>query len=142
MKSGMKQGCLISDVASVSDEALCIAILENSWDKWIHLYKTRNDTSDDENSQDKEDNEENSPLPSTKWTEDGRGAGAKKYFGWNRNGIDRFNAITALVREDRELPQRSKFEEDFKINNKYATIVQKKKNKTTEENHVEVYDDL
>ena len=136
MKTGMKQGRLISDIATVSDEALCIAILENSWDKWVHLYENKDDSSDNEN-----EDEENRSVPNSKWTYDGRGAGAKKYLGWNRDGIDRFNIITTLVKEDREKQMRSTFEHDFKNNNRYAKV-QKQKKKAMDLNPVQVYDDL
>jgi hypothetical protein len=93
---GMRMKTLLSDIATPSDEALALLLLENSHYRWNeeHDKKSRS------NEPVKEDD-----LPPPKYTNAGnkklQKGFTKKYGGWTGAGIDRYNELYGLVLQDR-----------------------------------------
>jgi hypothetical protein len=92
---GWKNKATITDLATPSDEALGLLLLENSENRWIQEFEMEQRGED----------ECDSALPKTKYTSNGdkkakRGF-TKKYGGWSNEGIDRFNELVGLVKLDR-----------------------------------------
>ena len=87
-KRGWKNNLDFSEIATPSDEALTLLLLENSMYRW---------TTDDE---------EKGPAP-PRYTSAGKNKEqkgvTKKYGGWTKGGIERFNDIVRKVREDRKV---------------------------------------
>jgi hypothetical protein len=83
----------VSQIATVSDEAFALLLLENSWEMWVAVATEQRD------------------VPSPKYSM--RGPGTKKYQGWTEEGIARFNELFDEVEEDRRI-DKGIFEEAFK----------------------------
>lgn len=76
---------IVSKIATISDEAFAILLLENSWNKWEdELAKRTKDPS---------------KLTPTKWTSSK--TQGKRYCGWHKEGILRFNELCNAVKNDR-----------------------------------------
>ena len=92
---GVKNKLDISQIATSSDEALALLLLENSELRWTVEYQQKASNSVNEEQ-----------LPKTKYTCCGQKKLQKgftrKYGGWKQEGIDRFNELTKLVRVDRK----------------------------------------
>jgi hypothetical protein len=97
---------LLSEVATESDESFLVLTMENNYDRWLAEYNL------DEN-----DGEGRKMLPDARYTNSGtskhsgRGS-SRRFHGWSREGYKRFNALHALIKEDRA--QRSAFEMELK----------------------------
>ena len=91
----------VSEMATVTDEAFRLLVLENSWDQWSYLLSKgrRSVNKDDTN------------VAMTKWMSNP--CAAKKYQGWDMAGIVRFNALCANVVESRKDDGGKKFEVAF-----------------------------
>ena len=93
---GFKQGLKISQIASPSDEALALLLLQNSEFRWMMEYQKR---SNGEMVKKKDD------LVATLYTTAGKNKDVKgftkKYGGWKEDGIKRFNELQHLVKQDR-----------------------------------------
>ena len=93
--NGWKNKAAITNLASPSDEALALLLLENSEARWI------------EESEAERRGEEvaESTLPKTRYTNNGEKRAkkgfTKKFGGWSNEGIDRFNNLVGLVKLDR-----------------------------------------
>ena len=107
----------ISRIASATDEAFALLVLENIWDSWgdvdpqDYLLKRRERVepkkqAPEGNSSQKKPRQKEIPG---KYTEKHRNA--KRYRGWSDEGIARFNQLVKMVREDRA--RRSEFEVNF-----------------------------
>ena len=94
----------VSQIATVSDEAFALLLLENSWKKWTAEGRNEED-GEDENSVDTEGNQ-------TRWTKNGRSA--VMYKGWSREGIERFNELYSIVMEDRKTERGKKVEAEYR----------------------------
>jgi hypothetical protein len=97
-KRQTSNGCRISDIATATNEALGLPLLENSEHKWTMEFERK------ENGTNQEEREREA-LGNTKYTSAGRNINkkgyTKRYMGWTQNGIDRFNAILEVVKKDR-----------------------------------------
>ena len=81
----------ISKYVEVSDEAFALLLVENSWDRWCQMY-----TEGDMTIQTK---------IHTKYTKTMKGFHKKtntpkKFGGWSREGLKRYNELYALVAKD------------------------------------------
>ena len=106
----------MSKVATVSDEAFALLILENSYELWDDL--AQHDGEAGYKSQLK-----------TLYTKNG--AGTKKYQGWAPEGITRFRALVEEVKKDRATPNGKMFEREQR--NQKAAKKGSKKNRQKEE---------
>ncbi len=80
----------VSKIATVTDEAFAILLLENSWEKWgDELEKNTKDPT---------------KLIPTKWTST-KNTG-KRYCGWKTDGMEHFNKLHKMVVKDRKMDQR------------------------------------
>jgi hypothetical protein len=108
-KKLLGQGCKLSEVATPSDEALTLLLIENSIHRWTREFEVREEKGDQH--QIKEDE-----LLPTKYTSAGynkRQKGlTKRYKGWTQAGIQRFNEILDQVKEDRRM-NGTEFDECF-----------------------------
>ena len=95
---------LLSEYASVSDEALAILIFENNFETWKDMAK-RNITKNS--------------VVNRKYTNGGSSAGNKassrQYQGWSSVGIKRFNELFDIIKQDRESSNAEDFEEAFRV---------------------------
>ena len=71
----------ISQIATVSDEAFALLLLENSWEAWKAVAGKQTSVP--------------CPIYSV------RGPGTKRFQGWTEKGIERFNELYDDVSEDR-----------------------------------------
>lgn len=85
----------VSDIATISDEAFAILLLENSWEKWTD--EVLKNTKDPEK------------LEMPKWTK--IPDSGKRYCGWRKEGILHFNELYKTVKQDR-LDDEKKQKED------------------------------
>lgn len=103
-KTLTRQGCSISNVATASDEAMALLLLENSSSRWNREFELK-----EERGEKVEIFEED--LPPTKYTSAGYNKQQKGFTkrnkGWKQAGIDRFNEILDAVTADRELNGKS-----------------------------------
>ena len=96
---GVKNKCKLSVIATPSDEALALLFLENSEYKWSMDFEKKKKGEE----VDVQDN--NVGTAPTKYTCAGQNKQQKgftrKYGGWKNEGIERFNEILKMVRQDR-----------------------------------------
>lgn len=85
-----KEVCLkeIIKIASATDEAWGLLLLENSWDLWKWMAECGEG-----------DKLPKNDRPSTKWTSCAGSAG--KYEGWGDEGVPRYNELVKAAKEDR-----------------------------------------
>ena len=105
-KSRFKQNCcdnLLSQYATISDEAFAILIFENNFDAWIDMGM-RKDTS--------------GTVVPRKYTNGGKSKGevasSQHNKGWSNEGLKRFNELFDRVKENRATPQAKVLEENFR----------------------------
>ena len=91
--------CVISDIFTVTDEALCILFLENNADDYVRVYE-----------EERKINRKESRLKYTK-VENVQ----KKFKGWDRKAIKRFNEIVMCVKRNRESSDSKKLEEEQRL---------------------------
>jgi len=87
----------VSELATPSDKAFTLLLLENTWDQW----STRDLTEyKDERKYNAVTGEWDKRKPVYgKWT---RGAGGeRRYGGWTEDGVNRFNELCVLVKQNR-----------------------------------------
>jgi hypothetical protein len=91
-ENGLHHGMKLSQIATVSDEAFALLLVENSETRWKRVFEA---------------NYGGGPIPSTKYTFKGSskvGTGCTiKYHGWSRDGLQQFNDLCAMVKQDRRL---------------------------------------
>ncbi len=115
----------ISKFVTISYEAFAILLLENSWEKWEDEVEKR--TKDPEK------------VAATKWTSS-KNQG-KRYCGWKKEGIKRFNELCNKVREDRIKDMKKPLEE--KVEHRYCKLKFKmieskeKKNKKNDDDQLD-----
>ena len=88
----------LSEIATPSDEALGLLLLENSEYKWLCDCETPGNSTNNK--------EESNNITKTKYTSAGKQKEQKKgftkrYGGWKNEGIQRFNKIMEMVKADR-----------------------------------------
>jgi hypothetical protein len=90
---GMKHGMKLTDIATVSDEAFALLLVDNSEARWLKCFETSLGAV--------------GKLPATKYTFKGqsriRTGCTVKFHGWNDDGLKQFNALSAMVKQDRRL---------------------------------------
>jgi len=96
-KRGIKNKLKMSTIASPSDEALTLLLLENSEYRWTTELERK--------MKGEEVNEDT--LHATKYTSAGQNKKqlkgfTRKYGGWLEEGIERFNELVEMVKADRE----------------------------------------
>jgi hypothetical protein len=95
----LKLNMKLSEIATPSDEALGLLLLENNEVKWLSELQNQEDKSAGE--------EREAPsITKPKYTSGGKAKGTRKgltrrYGGWKMDGIKRFNALLMMVKEDR-----------------------------------------
>jgi hypothetical protein len=90
----------ICEIATSSDEAFALLLLENARDRWSYQAA----------------NPEAETFPTTKYSNEGSSAGtAKMYAGWRSSGLHRFNDLQRLVKEDRTTCDCLEFEMHYLI---------------------------
>ena len=92
----------ISDIFTPSDEALCILLLENNAADYVIMSR--------------EQRKINRKEAKPKWTK--VESADKKFKGWDRRGIRRFNSIVHTIQKNRQLTVSQDMEEKLKV--KYA----------------------
>ena len=106
-KSGWKKRTPISSLATASDEAFALLLLENSEIRWLSEHEFSLQKKTDENGVVVQNAEEEENLPRTKYTSAGQNKQqkgfTKRYGGWTRGGIDRYNQLFDMVVEDRSM---------------------------------------
>ena len=115
---------VISKIATPTDEAFALLVLENIWDAWkdvdpqeyIMARSKRRREEDDDVEGECETNSDGTTKKAKrrkeipgKYTKEHRNA--KRYRGWGDDGHARFNQLVNLVREDRKV--RGSFEEEY-----------------------------
>ena len=90
---------VISDIFTVTDEALCILFLENNADDYVRVYQEKK----------KIDRKESRP----KYTKVDNVQ--KKFKGWDRKAIKRFNEIVMCVKRNRDSSESKKIEEELRL---------------------------
>jgi len=115
-RNGIKTGAAISKLATVSDEAFTLLILENSWDRWLwEVGKSKEEI---------KAAIEDGTIPQAKYTL-GKGQKARKNMGWSEDGMKRYQQIAKeIVKKDREQDKEditepgrngwSKFDKEFR----------------------------
>jgi hypothetical protein len=97
---------LVSEFVTKSDEAFALVTIENHYDRWSYMYAQKDKTDKDRT------------APYALYTNCGNTKGGngtnRKYDGWSREGLDRFNKLHQLVTEDRTRASRVKFEEGIR----------------------------
>ena len=115
---------VISKIATPTDEAFALLVLENIWDAWkdvdpqeyIMARSKRRREEDDDVEGECETNSDGTTKKAKrrkeipgKYTKEHRNA--KRYRGWGDDGHAHFNQLVNLVREDRKV--RGSFEEEY-----------------------------
>jgi hypothetical protein len=94
-KRRWKQNKKFSSIATASDEALALLLVENSEFKWMMEGQSGSTV------------EEAAKLATTKYTNAGKSKSSKgltkKNCGWKNEGIDRFNELYYMVMDDRKV---------------------------------------
>jgi hypothetical protein len=124
----------VSDIATPSDIAFILLVLENNWDYWVQ-YATSNSS---KKNNDQAKVQETLKCPKTKWTSGNLLFGQNS--GWTKEGILRFNELCQLEKANREAHKM--VEEEF-LNMKMAESNRlKHKKRRTQAESVQVYMDM
>lgn len=89
-RKATKNGTRLSSIATCSDEAMALFMLENSWDYWSYIANLGNEKLVDR-----------SVALDVKYTK-GHGNMARKYAGITNEGITRYNQLCQWVSHDRK----------------------------------------
>ena len=100
------------DLATVSNEAFALLVMENHWERWLDIYKKSNgDTHELKHKRKTKDKNDKGQYTSSilpKYTRSGiiyrnkRKSGDDSGKGWSAKGIERFNELFDMVMEDRK----------------------------------------
>ena len=89
----LRQGAKLSEIATESDEAMGLLVLENSWDRWKwELGKTKEQI---------KELEREKKAKQVKYTQGQQGS-ARKNGGWSIEGVHQFSALLKQFQKDRE----------------------------------------
>jgi len=127
----------VSEMATVSDEAFAYLLVENYWNKWSAL---------DLQTYQKESTFENGSVKKKKRTATfgkytQNAYGAKRFGGWTREGLIRFNVLYAEVKADRE-KNGIVVEQNFKMHCLSTSAIPKKVQKIYGRDVIAVCDDV
>lgn len=106
----MKRAGMVSTVATPSDEAMTLLMLENNWEYWSFQANKNDDDSDGDETRPQE---QQRPKPQGGKYTTGRRNQARNLCGWNDNGISRYNALFKMVKEDRDNDMSSNEKDGF-----------------------------
>jgi len=112
-------GKKVNEIATVSDKAFVLLVLENIWDDMMNLdiddyyhprkrtksnnaenNKTSTTAKSTADTMDNNDNRNGRIVVTGQWTSAWRGS--RRYGGWSPEGIDRFNRLVKIVKQDRD----------------------------------------
>ena len=92
-----------STLCTVSDEAFALLLLENSWERWVDIYRLQKGKVTPKRGQKRREFESDVP---TKYTKGGiiynKTVKNKDPKGWSAEGIERFNELYDKVKKDRK----------------------------------------
>jgi hypothetical protein len=109
----------IATLASVSDEALALFLLENSWDTWMDEYKIKMDKTNEEDSESADGDKEKKKKPRQAKYSSRRIKGEPVLVGgWTKVGGKRYVELFKLVGEAREKKEVDAFEEMYMLEKK------------------------
>jgi hypothetical protein len=94
----------ISKVATPSDEAFAILLMENSYDLWKATFNTKKH-------EPKHTGEGGANIPEAKYSKNG--GGTAKFKGWSNEGMNRFNEIRSEIITIRKSPAGQRFQEKY-----------------------------
>lgn len=100
---------LINQIATVTDEAFALLVLENNWESWTYLLDHFKAIEDAKTKEDKA--ALRADAPPAKYTSNPQAA--LKYQGWDNEGRARFNELCTLVKKNRNEDE-GEFHEWFK----------------------------
>jgi hypothetical protein len=136
---GLRMRTNISKIATPSDEALALLLLENSHYRWQMEFEQKEKLG---NGQEDGAQQGSADLPPPKYTSAGgkrnQKGFTKKYGGWNKSGIERFNELYDHVIADRRahatpfdqlfLETIEEAESDTMMNNNQDTTIARTRN--------------
>ena len=85
---------MVRDLATVTDEAFGLLVLENIWDAWMEVPV------EEYFAPKKRGEKRKREVRTGKYTKDSKRA--SKFKGWSKDGLKRMNQLIAMVKEDRE----------------------------------------
>ena len=94
----------VREIATPSDEAFCLVMLENNYERWMAVAKKQKRFNETINQSDDQPTEKKEELwPSPKYTKQ-KGKNGKAHEGWSKEGMDSYNnhyhSISKLRGED------------------------------------------
>lgn len=113
---------IISDIFTVSDEALCILLIENLSYDFIQTHETK-----------KEVNRKDSKPRYTKAIGQSEGNKLKPFKGWNHKGIKRYNKLIKTIIEHRKTDESMQLENELK--DRYALLCGQNDGSITNDNN-------
>jgi len=119
---------LLRQFVTPTDEALCLLLLENNWNRWKDIASGKKEE-----------------LASTKFTAEGKGSQALEFKGWSDAGYERFNELCRKVIADRDSSEGEEFEKAYLKLKRDAAEGKQKTNRmegTRIGSTVEILDDL
>ena len=84
-------------IATVTDEAFGMLLLENSWEKWVDMARRQSGTSEVD----------------SEYTNSGVGKNSRKFQGWDDQGLTRFNELRNQVQAERMDQSLVEFDDGF-----------------------------
>ena len=93
-----------NDLASTSDEAFGLLLLDNSWDRWKFLKGKDKQAIKEAN--------DRGELPRTKFST-GKAGDHKRNHGWDYEGLKRFQDLGAIVRNDKNRGEEEQLHEGW-----------------------------
>ncbi len=140
----IKHGAKVDAVATVSDEAFALLLLENYWDFMEQVdkkefYSLASSTRQKRDHRDNEAADQSKTKATGKWTSSWRGS--RRYCGWNSEGLLRFNELVAIVKQDRT-DNNAQFQQQFGKHLQRCQKAHAKTSKPITAETVNVYRDL
>jgi len=150
----IQAGKKINDIATVSDEAFVLLILQNIWQDMMKLdiddyyrpkkrkKKSNDESNDDDNDESNEDrnNKDSTETNAAKekdhskvimghWTNAWHGS--QRYGGWSPEGLNQFNKLVAMVQQDRESDKHFQVQYEIWLKERVTNKKAKKSKQTT-----------
>jgi len=139
----------VNDIATVSDEAFVLLVLENIWDDMMKVSiddyyrpKKRKKHHDNENDDstsattNRDTNQVRNPVITGQWTSAWRGS--RRYGGWSPEGLNRFNQLVKMVTQDRVSDTHFQAQYEIWLNENNS----KKRNEKAKQPVIQAYRDL
>jgi hypothetical protein len=132
-----RQVCVATNdktLCTVSDEAFALLLLENSFDRWLDIYRLRKGQVTPKRGQKRREFESDVPTKYTKggfvYNQTDKNNDPK---GWNASGIKRYNELFEIVRKDRKTHKTFTVKWLAKRRAKLLEVVQTRKRKRPQE---------